>query len=289
LVVLLAAAPLLARAQQTAWGQCGGNYWTGSTTCVAGTTCTYVNDSYSQCIPGSSSTTSVASTSTTTSATATVTNPAPPAGGDGSSGTGITTRYWDCCKTSCAWTGKATVTDPVVSCDASNNPLANYAAKSACDGGAAYMCSSQQPIVISDTLSYGYAAVNIAGKTEANWCCACYQLTFTSGPVVGKQLIVQAVNTGGDLSSNQFDLAIPGGGVGIFNGCTAQYGAPSQGWGAQYGGVSSLADCASLPAALQAGCEWRFNWFENADNPNVSWKSVGCPSELTANTGCVRE
>jgi endo-1,4-beta-xylanase len=32
------------------WGQCGGLNYTGSTTCVAGTTCTYSNDWYSQCL-----------------------------------------------------------------------------------------------------------------------------------------------------------------------------------------------------------------------------------------------
>lgn len=30
------------------WGQCGGKTWTGSGTCVAGSTCTYSNDYYSQ-------------------------------------------------------------------------------------------------------------------------------------------------------------------------------------------------------------------------------------------------
>jgi hypothetical protein len=48
--------------------------------------------------------------------------------------------------------------------------------------------------------------------------------SFTSGPVAGKKMVVQATNTGGDLGENHFDLLIPGGGVGIFNGCPAQYG-----------------------------------------------------------------
>lgn len=77
-------------------------------------------------------------------------------------------------------------------------------------------------MAISSTLSYGYAAVKLAGKQESDWCCACYELTFTSGPVAGKKMVVQATNTGGDLGDNHFDLAIPGGGVGQFNGCTSQ-------------------------------------------------------------------
>lgn len=32
------------------WGQCGGNGWTGGTTCASGYTCTYFNDYYSQCL-----------------------------------------------------------------------------------------------------------------------------------------------------------------------------------------------------------------------------------------------
>lgn len=122
---------------------------------------------------------------------------------------------------------------------------------------AAYMCNDQQPWAINDSLAYGFAAATIAGLTESDWCCTCYALTFTSGPVAGQKLVVQVTNTGGDLGSNQFDLQLPGGGVGIFNGCQSQWNAPSSGWGAQYGGVSSLADCSSLPSALQAGCKFR--------------------------------
>jgi endoglucanase len=32
------------------WAQCGGSGWKGATTCVAGSTCTYSNDWYSQCL-----------------------------------------------------------------------------------------------------------------------------------------------------------------------------------------------------------------------------------------------
>lgn len=81
---------------------------------------------------------------------------------------------------------------------------------------------------------------------------------------------------------------MPGGGVGIFNGCTAEWGAPSSGWGAQYGGISSASDCDSFPEKLKAGCKWRFDWFAGADNPTVSFEQVSCPAALTANTNCVR-
>jgi endoglucanase len=65
-----------ALAQSGAWGQCGGQGWSGATTCVAGYTCTFSNPWYSQCLPGSAppppastTTTSSARPSTTSSAT----------------------------------------------------------------------------------------------------------------------------------------------------------------------------------------------------------------------------
>jgi hypothetical protein len=81
---------------------------------------------------------------------------------------------------------------------------------------------------------------------------------------------------------------MPGGGFGIFNGCTAEWGTPSTGWGAQYGGISSRSQCDAVPDKLKAGCYWRFDWFQNADNPTVSWTQVTCPAALTAKTGCIR-
>jgi len=205
--------------------------------------------------------------------------------------TGTTTRYWDCCKASCGWTGKITLasgSNPVGSCDAQDKLLTNYDAVSGCNGGDAYMCSDQTPWAVSETLAYGYAATTIAGGTESTWCCSCYELTFTSGAVNGKKMVVQATNTGSDLGSNQFDLAIPGGGFGIFNGCTAEWGTPSTGWGSQYGGVSSRSQCDAFPEALKAGCYFRFDWFGDSNNPGVTFKPVTCPAALTAKSGCVR-
>lgn len=90
--------------------------------------------------------------------------------------TGKTTRYWDCCKGSCGWSGKASVNQPIKSCDKSDNPLANMAAKNGCEsGGTAYMCTNQSPWAVNDSLAYGFAAVKLAGGTESSWCCACYE------------------------------------------------------------------------------------------------------------------
>ncbi|KAG8714646.1 hypothetical protein FRC11_007653 [Ceratobasidium sp. 423] len=70
-LTVLAAAGYVA-AQQGAWAQCGGQGWTGGTTCVAGYTCTYSNPYYSQCLPGTATTTvGTTPTSTTTASTPT--------------------------------------------------------------------------------------------------------------------------------------------------------------------------------------------------------------------------
>lgn len=59
----------------------------------------------------------------------------------------------------------------------------------------------------------GFAAVSASGSPP---CCQCYELTFTSTSLAtsGKKMIVQATNTGGDVSATQFDIAMPGGGFG---------------------------------------------------------------------------
>ncbi|TCD71242.1 Endochitinase 1 [Steccherinum ochraceum] len=56
-ITVLALIVVKVTAQSPVYGQCGGIGWTGSTTCAAGSTCTVLNDYYSQCIPGASQTT----------------------------------------------------------------------------------------------------------------------------------------------------------------------------------------------------------------------------------------
>lgn len=56
-----------------AYGQCGGQGWTGPTACEAGWTCTYSSQWYSQCLPG----TTTITTSTTSSKTSTTTGASP--------------------------------------------------------------------------------------------------------------------------------------------------------------------------------------------------------------------
>ncbi|ORX79922.1 hypothetical protein BCR32DRAFT_294130 [Anaeromyces robustus] len=201
---------------------------------------------------------------------------------------GQTTRYWDCCKPSCAWNYKAKVTHEVYSCrkDGSIEPVVY--ATSGCGGGQAFMCNDQQPWEINDKLSYGFAAANISGSDEEHWCCACFKLTFTSTSIAGKQMIVQVTNTGGDLGNNHFDIQMPGGGLGLFDGCSPQFGVDASKWGNKYGGLTSESQCSLLPKVLQPGCHWRYGWFEDADNPAMEFEEVQCPQELVDITGCAR-
>ncbi|KAF4222349.1 hypothetical protein CNMCM5878_005631 [Aspergillus fumigatiaffinis] len=57
------------QAQQTVWGQCGGQGWSGPTNCVAGAACSTLNPYYAQCIPGATATTTTLSTTTTSQTT----------------------------------------------------------------------------------------------------------------------------------------------------------------------------------------------------------------------------
>lgn len=208
-------------------------------------------------------------------------------------GEAVTTRFWDCCKPSCGWKGKADFSNPVESCTADNKPT-DYAAGTGCNGGTAYQCSNQQPWKINDTLSYGYAGAFImpsltGGGIEDAWCCACYQLDFTSEPLIGKRMIIQASNTAYDVTNvNRFSLAVsssgaictnfselillqvPGGNTTSTNACAQQYGVDQSVFGENMVGVSSIDDCQNLPEDLRAGCQWRFDWYKDASFPRYS-------------------
>jgi len=205
--------------------------------------------------------------------------------------TGKTTRYWDCCVASCSWQENTAAEHPVNVCNKDGmtvyDPF-NWRIGNVCsNNGSGYMCNNNQPWAVTENLAYGFVAAGFNSGNQKEWCCSCQRLEFTSGPVKGKQMVVQVTNTGSDLSDNHFDIQMPGGGVGIFNGCQSQWGAPQSGWGERYGGIRSASECRNLPSQLQPGCNWRFDWFMNADNPQVKFERVQCPKELTDITGCI--
>jgi hypothetical protein len=209
---------------------------------------------------------------------------------------GFATRYWDCCKPSCAWT------TGVQACQKDGmTRIGDKNAKSGCDGGgSAFECYDFSPWYDAGTnMSYGFAAHNGVA------CGTCFMLQFTgegnSGAnpgataLKGQQMVVQAINIGG-IDASQFDLLIPGGGVGAMNGCSTQWGSSTD-LGVQYGGLLSEckgdANCmkgkcqsvfGNMPALL-TGCNWFTGWFSSADNPKLIYKQVTCPSQITSKSG----
>ena len=232
---------------------------------------------------------------------------------------GYATRFWDCCKPHCAWQENVpSGVNPMTTCDQSDSPLSGAAdAPSSCDGGNAYTCHGLAPWAVSDQLAYGYAATS-----SGDVCGRCFQIQFTgsshnagndpgSQALAGKTMIVQAINVGFDVSGGQFDLLIPGGGVGAFNACSNQWGVSTSELGAQYGGfltscksstgssdLAALKSCVSSScesvfgsrglSELQAGCQWFADWFQAADNPSLVYKEVTCPSAITSKSGMDR-
>lgn len=137
---------------------------------------------------------------------------------------------------------------------------------------------------------------------------ACYRLQIGSeGGGVGKDLLLQSINTGSDVSGFQFDLQVGDGGAGLFNTCAGgsspgrdtMYPGPysNNTWGRQYGGADTRVQCDNLPsypsasaAMIAAGedlgalCEWSFDHgVRGATGANPSILSIGrveCPMEL---------
>ncbi len=225
---------------------------------------------------------------------------APPANISGGS-SGWASRYWDCCKPACGWTGNTNGRNPIKSCSQSDQTLSDNNATNACQhGGSAFMCWSDSPWAVGDNLSYGFAAAS-----GSNYVCGrCFHLQFdgtsqngngmSTQNVKGKHMIVQVINNGG-VQNNQFDLLIPGGGVGALNACTTQWGTSDL--GSQYGGFLAGCNgdvnctrqkCQTVFAGKQDlldGCDWFLGWFGAADNPNFTYQQIACPSDITNKSG----
>lgn len=203
-----------------------------------------------------------------------------------SGGDGFATRYWDCCQPHCAQFDGHRCNQ-----DGTSNSGSN---QSACAGGGAFACYDEAPRAVSDCLSYGHIA-----KANPN-CGACYRIEFTgegqhnaadpgSQAIRGKQMIVKVTNTGSDVAGNQFDLMIPGGGVGQFDACSRQWGTSDL--GAQYGGFLTECtgthqqkkdcvrqECMKVPSGrAREGCLWFVDWLEVADNPKFTSQQTDCP------------
>lgn len=250
----------------------------------------------------------------------------PPAVTSGQKGWG--SRYWDCCKPHCSWPDKTK--NYVANCgrDGINeipcfkevgNEFSKWleGTKSGCEqDGIAYACYRHVPFAVCEKLAYGFAAVPAGGDA----CGKCFQLTFDGGAsnndvkaahkmMKGKIMIVIASNIGHDVSGGQFDLMIPGGGLGSFReGCRKQWNVDVNdenvvgkglggliskcqerlGWDADPEHLKECVRgmCDNLfgkdPAMhdLWEGCIWYVDWMHAVDNPTFTYKEVACPPEL---------
>lgn len=241
-----------------------------------------------------------------------------PAPTQGSGSLGYATRFWDCCKPHCSWTANVpSGMAPLQTCTVNGTSVnPDPEAVSSCEGGSSFVCYKFIPFAVSDDLSYGFAATQ-----SGDVCGKCYEIQFTGhgkysdtpGAValVGKRMIVMAVNIGYDVGGGQFDLLVPGGGVGAFNGCSTQWGIPNSELGAQYGGLltacnqavgyydhEAIKNClrekndtlfrARGLTQMADGLDWFINWFEAADNPNIYYWQVPCPQALIDISGLQR-
>ena len=229
----------------------------------------------------------------------------------GLSGSGFASRYWDCCKPSCSWTENAGSGNEAKQCDVKMNLIEDHKAKSICEGGPAATCLSQIPFTMDDCDNIGFAFAAVPGGSKV--CGQCFLLEFTGegkyetkknhALLKNKKLIVIASNIGYDVSTFQFDVMIPGGGVGIFNGCEQILG---NNMGKQYGGL--LSDCEeevgysvddetmytkrkeclsnkcktvfSSNTNAKQGCLFLAEFMEAAGNPLHNFKQIECPDVI---------
>ena len=232
---------------------------------------------------------------------------------------GMTTTYFDCCKPACGWPDKGSI--PTCSkYDLTTRMDAN--AQSVCQGGDATTCAAQYPFILPEdpnTLYATVAAFNegmVAGK-----CGKCFEVTWqgkdkhgADDGMGGKRMIAKVTNTGQDgeyQSGGHMDILLPGGGEGLFHGCSAglypQYGGytvngsqlppmlrndqalwdhGSRGnhsvWGLEYGGVQSMDGCSQLPGPFQEACRIKFGWAKGKlGAENKTWyREIECPQVL---------
>jgi hypothetical protein len=222
----------------------------------------------------------------------------------GRTGSGWATRYWDCCAPHCSWSENAGG-NTSKTCDSKGKNVVGGGG-SICSGGYQATCLSQIPFTVNGCTDMGFAFAAVPGA-DGGTCGKCYQLTFTGkgkyasdnnlSAIKGKKLIIMTTNIGHDVEQGQFDIMIPGGGVGAFNGCS------QMGWGnqgKQYGGL--LSDCEeesnynssktltclknkcnsvfSNDATAKQGCMFLAEFMHAAGNPLHNYVEVECPDVL---------
>ena len=231
----------------------------------------------------------------------------------GLSGSGWATRYWDCCKPSCSWSNNAGWGNEARECDVNQNVLYDHNTQSLCSWGSSTTCLTQRPFTIDGCNELGFAFASVPAGNYGS-CGKCFALEFTGEgkyetrnnhrALKGKKLIVMATNIGYDVSGGQFDILIPGGGVGYYNQHCGQI--LGNNIGSQYGGL--LSDCENSVGwslsdddmytqrkqcltnkcnnvfksnkRAREGCLFLADFLEAAGNPTLKYHQVECPQVL---------
>jgi hypothetical protein len=252
--------------------------------------------------------------------------------------TGWNSRYWDGCKPHCSWLSSVDTTseetyqagrtvarncnvhDVEVPAFTLGHAVQQYwmgfeGTNSACDTKdptGTFACTDMAPIAVNEKLSYAYVAGS--GKQYQYGCGKCYHLQYNGGKsdgdvkkthkaLDGKHIVVMVSNIGHDVVEGQFDLLVPGGGVGAFDALSTQLGLTDASvLGANGGGIGrvcfeqvgwdgEVADfqkciidgcekAFSKWPNLLRGCKWYAEWYMAADNPTYNWEEVECPQYL---------
>ena len=178
------------------------------------------------------------------------------------------THYWDCSKPSCSWPGKPGKPSSWCKMNAPDKSLPGPTDEtSVADGGDAITCSTQYPWIAQDAdgkkVLYGFAARS--GETPA--CGQCYKLDFDNARNIDHAIVM--VTNGGDSQEGNFDLLVPGGGVGQKNGC---YQGPN--------GTDTMYEKGWNLKAVQD--QVPYGGFENSENSC----DVAFPEDAAARTAC---
>ena len=252
--------------------------------------------------------------------------------------TGWNSRYWDGCKPHCSWLSSVDTTseetyqagrtvarncnvhDVEVPAFTLGHAVQQYwmgyeGTNSACDTkdpSGTFACTDMAPIAVNENLSYAYVAGS--GKQYQYGCGKCYHLQYNGGKsdgdvkkthkaLNGKHIVVMVSNIGHDVVEGQFDLLVPGGGVGAFDALSTQLGLTDASvLGANGGGIGRVCfeqvgwdgEVADFQKCIIDGCEkafgkwpnllrgckWYAEWYMAADNPTYNWEEVECPQYL---------
>ena len=227
----------------------------------------------------------------------------------GMNGTGALSRYWDCCKPSCASEKAAEDGNAPRICDANMTRIFDYSAKSLCKGGTATTCASHSPFLIDGCDDIGFA-FGILPYSIPNDCGKCFLIEFngegafttkdTHRSLKGKKLIIMGIHRGYIRDTTTFELLVPGGGLGMLGKCDGVFDGDL---GAKYGGhLSDCQDEAGMTDTVKSttgrkkclirkcnevftgqareGCLFHSYFLQAAGNPTLNFTEIECPKVL---------